>query len=300
MKVLYGLFLLLILASCSPGPTSSRVVATTGMIGDLAHRIAGEAVAIDVMMGPGVDPHLYKATAGDVDRLGKAKLILYNGLHLEAKLGEVLEKLGSTIQTVAVAEGIPEASLLSDGAGGHDPHVWFDVSLWTLASERIHQALVDAFPEERAGFDQRYQVLRAELEALHQEVSASVATIPVENRVLVTAHDAFNYFGRAYGIDVRGLQGISTNDEASTRDIQDLAAFLVERKIPAVFVESSVSPRAIEALREAVLARGWTLKLGGELFSDALGSAGTPEGTYLGMVRHNVHTLVQALGGPHE
>lgn len=286
------------LASCAASGTQApRVLATTGMIGHLASTIAGDSLAVDVMMGPGVDPHLYKATARDLDRLGSASLILYNGLHLEARLGEVLEGLASRIPTVAVSAAMPEDRLLRAGGDTFDPHVWFDVALWSLAADSVHQALAAQWPEHAPDFARRHQALMDELSALDTEVRTALASIPPEARIMVTAHDAFNYFGRAYGLDVRGLQGISTNDEASTRDIQDLADFLATARVPALFVESSVSPRSIQALLAAVKDRGHPMALGGELFSDAMGSRGTVEGTYPGMVRHNVRTIVTALGG---
>jgi manganese/zinc/iron transport system substrate-binding protein len=274
-----------------------RIVATIGMIGEAAERIGGERVEVTTLMGPGVDPHVYKATEGDVIDLADADLVLYNGLHLEAKLSDVLARIDR--RTVAVTERMPDARLLSppEFAGLHDPHVWFDVRLWTLAVERVRDALAELDPPHRAEYRRNAERYLADLRELDEYVREQAARVPRERRVVITAHDAFNYFGRAYGFDVRGLQGISTASEAGTSDIQGLAEFIAERRIPAVFVESSVSPRAIEAVREAVRSRGWDVGIGEELFSDAMGDSGTPEGTYVGMVSHNVDSIVLGLLG---
>jgi len=294
-------------AGCSGGGDdatksgSLQVVATTSIIADTAARIGGDDALVTGLMGPGVDPHLYKASEGDVRRLQNADVVLYNGMHLEARMGEVLERMGDRKST-AVAEGLPVERLLSPpGAQGtHDPHIWFDVGLWIHAAERIRDALVAADPDHAEGYRARAADLTAELAALDAEVRALANGVPPESRVLVTAHDAFGYFGRAYGFEVRGLQGISTATEAGARDVQQLAAYIADHRIPAVFVETSVPPRAIEAVREAVRARGFEVGLGGELFSDALGDADSGAETYVGMVRHNVRTIVGALTGDAE
>ena len=276
-----------------------QVVATTGQVGDLALRDGGERVRVTTLMGPGIDPHLYKASAGDVERLRSADLVLSSGLHLEAKLGEVLERMDGGRRSVAVAAAIPESLLLAPAEfkGAHDPHVWFDVRLWLYALGAVEEALVAKDPADAAGYRERAAAYRSELETLDAELRTAIAGIPAERRVLITAHDAFNYFGRAYGLEVRGLQGISTVSEAGTGDVQALAAFIVERRIPALFVESSVSPRAIEAVLAAVRARGAEVAMGGSLYSDAMGDADTPAGSYPGMFRQNVATIVAALGG---
>jgi manganese/zinc/iron transport system substrate-binding protein len=277
-----------------------HAVATTGQIGDLVGRVGGERVQVTTLMGPGTDPHLYQASAGDVDRLSRADVIFYNGLHLEAKMAEVLARLGERRPTVAVAEAIPEDQLIAPEsfAGAHDPHVWFAVPLWRYAVDAARDALIDVDPAGEEEYRRRAAAYRAELDELDAYIRAQVGRITPARRVLVTAHDAFNYFGRTYGIEVVGLQGISTATEAGTADVQNLAALIVERRIPAVFVETSVSPKAIEAVRAAVRARGFEVALGGTLFSDALGDAGTEAGTYVGMVRYNVDTIVAALAGP--
>jgi manganese/zinc/iron transport system substrate-binding protein len=274
-----------------------RVVATTGMIADAAARVGGDRVAVTALMGPGIDPHGYKATAGDVRRLAGADLVLYNGLHLEAALVEVLEGMSRRKQTVAVTEWIDRYQLLSppEFEGAWDPHVWFDVTLWTDAVRRVTAAFVEADPLHAPDYRAAESSYLAELATLDGWVRQRVDELPRERRVLITAHDAFNYFGRAYGFEVMGLQGISTVSEAGTADVQRLAGDIAGRRIPAVFVETSIPRRTIEAVQAAVAARGFRVEIGPALFSDALGDAGTPEGTYIGMVRHNVDAIVQAL-----
>ena len=276
-----------------------HVVATTMQVGDLVRELGADHVVVTVLMGPGLDPHQYKASAGDVERLGRADLIAYNGLHLEAKMAEVLERLNTRKPTLAVAEAVPAERLVaSDGA--HDPHVWFDVSLWRHGMEAVAAKLAELDPEHADTYTLRANHLRERFADLHAWCGEQVARIPADQRVLVTAHDAFGYLGRAYGLEVLGLQGISTATEAGTGDVQDLAALIADRKVPAMFVETSVSPRAIRAVQEAVRARGHEVIVGGEIYSDAMGDDGTPAGTYEGMVRHNIETIVAALTGDGE
>lgn len=276
-----------------------RVVTTVGMINDIVQNVGGERVEVTGLMGPGVDPHLYKASEGDVSRMAEADVIFYNGLHLEAKMGEVLEKMEGRVRTVAVTAGIDQSSLLAppEFEGSFDPHVWFDVTLWMKAVEQVRDTLVEMDPDHYDLYQANAESYLAELNELHDYVKAQAESVPEERRVLITAHDAFNYFGRAYGFEVRGLQGISTASEAGTADVQELAEFIAERKIPAIFVESSVPPRTIEAVQAAVRSRGFEVEIGGELFSDAMGNPGTAEGTYIGMVRHNIDTIVNSLSG---
>ncbi|MBR9988119.1 MAG: zinc ABC transporter substrate-binding protein [Gemmatimonadetes bacterium] len=293
----------LIAGACTPEPvqregdTRVRVVATTGMIADVAARIGGDRVVVESLMGPGVDPHLYKASAGDVRRLSRAALVLYNGLHLEAAMGEVLEEMGQRKHTVAVTEWIDRSALTAppEYQGNYDPHVWFDVRLWMRAVQRIEAAYVRADSQHAAGYAERAAAVLSDLAVLDAWVRERASEIPPERRVLVTAHDAFGYFGRAYGFEVRGLQGISTASEAGTADVQQLAAEIARRRIPAIFVETSIPRRTIEAVQAAVLSRGFEVAIGGALYSDALGDPGTPAGTYVGMVRSNVETIVAAL-----
>ena len=276
-----------------------RVVATTGMIGDAARRLGGEYVAVTALMGPGVDPHLYKASEGDVRLLADAGLILYNGLHLEGKMGDVLVKMARTRPVVAVSEDLPRDELREppEMAGQYDPHVWFDVALWARTLAPIERELARLAPAHAATFAANRQAYEAELAELDAWVKELIATIPVEQRVLITAHDAFGYFGRRYGIRVVGLQGISTLAEAGLKDVDRVVDEIVAKRIPAIFVESSVPRRAIEAVESAVRSRGHEVVIGGQLFSDALGAADSPAGNYPGMVRANVETIVRSLGG---
>lgn len=312
IRFLGTLLLLLLTGSfvgCSPenggadGALSNRtirIVATTGMVADAVKSVGGERVEVTSLMGPGVDPHLYKASEGDVTRMAEADAIFYNGLHLEGKLTEVFEQMKRRkVRTVAVAGGIDSSLLLSppEFEGAKDPHIWFDVNLWMKAVEIIRDSLVDLDPTHGETYEAQSTAYLEELTALHQYVLDEAVKIPEAQRVLITAHDAFNYFGRAYGFEVRGLQGISTAAEAGTGDVQNLVAFIAKRKIPAMFVESSVPKRSIEAVQAAVRARGFEVNIGGELFSDAMGSSGSPEGTYQGMVRHNIDTIKTALAG---
>ncbi|HEX5799004.1 MAG TPA: zinc ABC transporter substrate-binding protein [Gaiellaceae bacterium] len=297
-----------LVAGCGPVSTTTvriptdepiAVVTTIGMVADAVERVGGERVSVDGLMGPGIDPHLYKASEGDLRRLERADLILYAGLHLEAKMADVLERIADQRETQAVTETIPRSQLLSPAQfqGQYDPHVWFDVRLWMRAVEQIRDTLTELDPGSRELYRANAAAYLAELEELDRYVREQVARVPQERRVVITAHDAFGYFGEAYGFDVRGLQGISTASEAGAGDVQALAEFIAERRIPAIFVESSVSPRTISAVREAVRSRGFEVEVGGSLFSDAMGDEGTPEGTYIGMVRHNVDTIVTGLLG---
>lgn len=274
-----------------------RVVTTTGMIADIVENVGGGRVQVVSLMGPGVDPHLYKASEGDVARMAGADIIFYNGLHLEGKMTEIFERMERLTRTVAVTEGIEPSSLLSppEFVGAHDPHVWFDVRLWMNAAGHVRDSLIVIDPDSGDLYRGRADGYLRQLDVLDGYVKSRAASIPEGKRVLITAHDAFNYFGKAYGFDVKGLQGISTVSEAGTADIQSLAAFIVKMRIPAVFVETSVPRRYIEALQESVKSMGFDVKIGGNLYSDAMGNPGTPEGTYIGMVRHNVDTIVTGL-----
>jgi manganese/zinc/iron transport system substrate-binding protein len=303
MRIIGGfVFLLFVLGACAPAPTPTEsdklhVVATTGMVADLVQAIGGSAVLVDALMGPGVDPHLYKATQGDLSRLQEADLVVYNGLHLEGKMGEILEKLGRRKPVVAVADGLPRKQLLQDTlfSGNYDPHVWFDVSLWAATVPVVRDALVQADSSQRDYFMAQAARYEQQLGDLHRWVRDTLQVLPEGRRVVVTAHDAFNYFGRAYDLEVRGLQGISTLSEFGLRDRVDLVNFLVEQGISAVFVETSVSTKNIESIIEGCRQKGHIVRIGGNLYSDAMGAAGTPEGTYIGMVQANVRTLIQSL-----
>jgi manganese/zinc/iron transport system substrate-binding protein len=296
----------IVLSACTPeasrGDITERpinVVTTTGMIADAVDNVGGERVDVTNLMGPGIDPHLYKASEGDVSRMANADIIFYNGLGLEAQMGEVFQQMRGQIVTVAVAEGIDEARLLEDEEydGAPDPHIWFDVSLWTHAVERVRDSLIEIDPGSRAYYQANTESYLAQLDELHEYILAQAARVPESQRVLITAHDAFQYFGAAYGFEVRGLQGLSTETEAGTADIREMAEFIVERDIRAIFIETSVPDRSIQAVQAAVIARDHQVEIGGELYSDALGNPGTQAGTYLGMLEYNINTIVSALLG---
>jgi manganese/zinc/iron transport system substrate-binding protein len=274
-----------------------RVVATTGLVADAARRVAGPEAIVTALMGPGVDPHLYKASESDVRRLSEADLVLYNGLHLEGKMGDILVKMARSRPVVAVSERLPEERLREppEFLGQYDPHVWFDAGLWSETLAPIAEALSDLAPAHRGEFESRAAAYREELLSLDAWIETRIAEIPAAQRVLVTAHDAFGYFGERYGMDVIGLQGISTLAEAGLSDVERVVSTVADRKIKAIFVETSVPRRSIEAVQAACRARGHEVAIGGQLFSDALGADGTPEGDYLGMVRYNVNTIVDAL-----
>jgi manganese/zinc/iron transport system substrate-binding protein len=272
-----------------------RVVCTTGMVADIATNIGGSHVAVTALMGEGIDPHLYKASPADVSQLNRADIILYSGLHLEGKLAELLERMGRRKPTVAIAERIASDKVLTDEQGARDPHVWFDVALWSEAAGAASEALAAFDPAHANDYRANEKTYRARLATLDQYAREQLLKVAKEQRVLVTAHDAFRYFGRAYDLEVRGIQGISTDSEAGVREVKELVDFLVSRKIKAVFIETSVSDQNIRSLLEGCAARGHAVVIGGELFSDAMGQTGTAEGTYEGMVRHNVDTIVKAL-----
>ncbi len=301
-----GFVLVGLLAGCTPngddGPLSSRkirVVTTTGMITDIVQTVGGDRVEVTGLMGPGVDPHLYKASSGDVNRMTRADLVVYNGLHLEGQMGEVFQRLRGKTRAVAVTDGLdPERDLRKAPPGfqgTHDPHVWFDVSLWMKAVEKVRDTLAEMDPDHADGYQANAEKYLKELAELHAYVKEKAATVPEKQRVLITAHDAFYYFGKAYGFEVRGLQGVSTESEPSVLDVQELAGFIAERRIPAVFVEDSVNERTIKAVTQAVEAKGFRVAIGGKLYSDSMGNPGTPDGTYVGMVRHNIDTIAAAL-----
>jgi manganese/zinc/iron transport system substrate-binding protein len=272
-----------------------KAVCTTGMVADMVRRIGGERVAVDQIMGEGIDPHLFKATPDVIARIHKADAIFYSGLHLEGRMVELFEERTDGKPTVALTSVLPEARLIGAGEGAHDPHVWFDVALWSETAEAVRKFLNELDPPHAAEYDTRAKAYRAELASLDTYCREQIATVPESARALVTAHDAFHYFGRAYGIEVKAIQGVSTETEAGVREINQLNDFIVQRKIKAVFIETSVSERNIAALVEGCKQRGHDVKIGGELFSDSMGAAGSPEGTYPGMVRHNVDTIVRAL-----
>ncbi len=271
-----------------------NVVTTTQMIGDLAKNIGGEHVEVISLMGSGVDPHLYKATQGDLRRLTRADVILYNGLHLEGKMQEIFEKMARNKPVFPVSSLIKSDQLLHIDQIP-DPHVWFDLSLWHQSGERVLQILQEQDPKNSQAYRDNAATYLGEMLELHEWIKAQIQSIAPAQRILITAHDAFGYFGRAYGLEVMGLQGVSTATEFGLQDIKFLKETIVKNQIKAVFIESSVSPRFIQSLVAGVNAEGYELSIGGELYSDAMGLADTPEGNYFGMVKHNVNTIVDAL-----
>ena len=296
------LFLLVpLLVACTPEADGAReglvrVTATTGMVADLAKRVGGDRVEVDALMGPGVDPHLFSASPSDLERLRAADLILYSGRGLEGKMSDIFTSLARKKPVFAVTEAIPDDRLLSPPElhGHFDPHVWFDVALWAETLPVVAQALSEADPAHAAEYRARAEAYREDLLKLHEEVRTAIATVPKERRVLITSHDAFRYFGRAYDLEVRGLQGVSTVQDAGVRDVQDLANLIADRKIKAIFVETSVSEASIRAVQKWAQEKGHDVRIGGHLYSDAMGDT-PPEDAYPGMVRKNVKTIVEAL-----
>lgn len=302
IQLMLLLAVILSLGGCTPKPKSTvgdklKVVTTTGMIYDAVRNVAGDFVEVTALMGPGVDPHLYKATQGDLQKLTDASVIFYNGLHLEGKMGEVFDNLSRTKAVFAVSADIPD-SLLRTVPGfenTHDPHIWFDVALWKEAVKTVSKTLQEQDTLHKEIYEKNTISYLKQLDSLHENVKQRISSIPVQQRVLITAHDAFGYFGDAYTIEVRGLQGISTMSEFGVRDVSDLVSFIVDRKIKAIFVETSVSHKSIEAVIESCKEKGWNVNIGGSLYSDAMGESGTPAGTYIGMVDANVTTIINAL-----
>ncbi|WGD35669.1 zinc ABC transporter substrate-binding protein [Olleya sp. YS] len=275
-----------------------NIVTTTTMITDLVKHIGGDRVNINGLMGSGVDPHLYKASEGDVTKLVNADIIFYNGLHLEGKLVEVFEKMGSKTKTpIALGEVLDKSTLIGSDyfASNYDPHVWFNIEYFKQFAQKVTSVLAEKDIENTAYYKANEAAYLAKLDVLQNTINAKIETLPKDKRILVTAHDAFNYFGKNYGFEVVGLQGLSTATEAGVKDVQNLANFIIQKQVKAIFVESSVPKRTIEALQEAVKSKGFDVQIGGTLYSDALGSADTIEGTYTGMFEYNVNTIVNAL-----
>jgi manganese/zinc/iron transport system substrate-binding protein len=298
------LFILVVFAviGCKPVKKDEnqrlQVVTTTTMITDLLKNIGGDKIDVKGLMGTGVDPHLYKASEGDVGKLYNADVIVYSGLHLEGKLEDVFEKMRQqNKKTIAVSDILDKKTLIGSEyfASNYDPHIWFDISNWQQITKYVVEELSVLDPENAEVFQSNGILYLEKLSSLKTAIIAEIDKLPIEKRVLVTAHDAFNYFGKAYDFNVVGLQGLSTATEAGVKDVQKLASFIIEKKVKAIFVESSVPKRTIEALVEAVKSKGHEVKIGGTLFSDALGSDGTEEGSYIGMYKYNVQTIVNSL-----
>lgn len=304
--------LLLALPACQDGRSSKqqsstdgatdgsvRLVATTNLVGDLVRRLAPESFDVKILMGPGVDPHLYTPTRNDVRELLSADLVFYHGLNLEGRMARQLAQLKESGRPLAaITETLPQDKLrpIGTGHGEFDPHVWMSVPLWTECARHVAQILADRFPDHADEIRSRSETLMAEFARCDQEIREQLKRIPEERRILITAHDAFEYFGHDYGLQVRSVQGVSTESEAGVKDISDLVTFLVEQEVPAIFVESSVNRRYIEAVQSGVEARGGSVRIGDELYSDSLGPLDGPAGTYESMMRSNLKAIVQALG----
>jgi manganese/zinc/iron transport system substrate-binding protein len=292
-----------IIAGCNTEKTTEsdneKVVVTTtiSQIADAVENIGGEHVEVQSLMGPGIDPHLYKAKQSDIGKLQDADIIFYNGLHLEGKMLEIFEKMDAEKPTYAIADSIPKKQLRKDAADetAVDPHVWFDIDLWKTALVQVTEGLIEIDPNNKEAYEKNAEQYFTKLDELKQYAEAEMAKIPEEQKVLVTAHDAFNYFGAKYHLEVMGLQGLSTDSEYGLRDVQSLVDTLVDRNIKAVFVESSISEKSINAVIEGAKDKNHQVEIGGELYSDAMGEEGTEEGTYIGMYKHNVDTIVEAL-----
>lgn len=287
----------IIFCACTTDKPSSvklKIVTTTGMLADAVKNLVGTQVEVTALMGPGVDPHLYKAAQGDLKLLQEADIIIYNGLHLEGKMTDIFEKIGRTKSVYAMSSGLPKARLRqASEQDAVDPHIWFDIALWAQGVKNLNEWLKSTHPTlvmSKTNTDYLRQ-----LDSLHRATVEAIKTISVEQRLLITAHDAFGYFGDAYNIEVKGIQGISTVAQAGLRDVNNLVNLIIERKIKAIFVESSVPKKQIDVIVESCREQGHNLIIGGTLYSDAMGAPNTPEGNYIGMVSHNVAVIVNSL-----
>jgi len=306
IMMILGMSLALMLSACGSSEDNSedsnkiRVVTTIGQIAEPISIIGGDRVHVISLMGPGVDPHLYNATQGDIKKLASGDVIFYSGHHLEGKMGEIFEHISKTRPVLGITEVISKEQLLTDDSGAIDPHIWFDIDLWKQGLEAATEELKKFSPGDAVYFENNKKVYFAQLDELKLATQAKLSQIPLETRVLVTAHDAFGYLGRMYDMKVVGLQGLSTEAEIGISNIQMTIDLLVEYQIPAVFVESSINKSSITAVIEGASSAGLKVELGGELFSDAMGAKGTTEGTYIGMYKHNVDVIYDALRGEGE
>lgn len=302
-----GFFALIIVGGLFFGVVSSKnmsmqeqkklvIVATTSMLADAVHNIVGDHMIVHGLMGCGIDPHLYRARESDVHKLAAADMIVYNGLHLEGKMGQVLDGMNRFTQVINASHGIDTQRLrAADFDELYDPHIWFDVRLWISVVQHIQAAIIQLDGEYAATYQKNGDAYVMQLEQLHEYMCSRAAQLQPQHKILVTAHDAFGYFGVAYGFEVVGLQGLSTDSDISTKDIQQLADYIVEKKISTIFVESSIPARSLMAVQQAVAAQGWQVALGDELYSDALGDEESGTDTYIAMVKYNVDTIVEAL-----
>ncbi len=306
MKQFIGIILLslVMLSSCAPKEERSDqdrlyIVTTTQMIADMVRNLAGDRAEVISLMGPGVDPHFYKATQGDLKRLKDADIIFYNGLHLEGKMQSIFEKFARQKTVVAVSVDIPRSDLLLLSSEGdetlYDPHIWHSIELWKQIIPTITKTIIEKDKPHAKQYRGNKESVSKKLAALNDQIIKEVNTIPKQHRLLITSHDAFNYYGRNYNIEVKGLQGISTVAEIGIKDITKMVDLIISRKIKSVFVESSVNERNLKAVIEGCKKKGWEVNIGGTLFSDAMGKDGTVEGTYIGMIKHNTNAIIKAL-----
>ncbi|MCA0982859.1 zinc ABC transporter substrate-binding protein [Halobacillus yeomjeoni] len=304
-KLMFVLFLLpVLLLGCQSGDAQPKnedgkveVVTTIAQIGDVVKNVGGEHVNVESLMGPGTDPHLYKPVSSDIEKMDQAEVIFYNGHHLEGQMNSVFKKMKKQKPTYPVAEAVPEEMMDADPENPeiYDPHVWFDIEMWKYAVDEVTKGLSEYDPDNKETYEKNAEAYKKELDELNAYAKERIEEIPEQSRVLVTAHDAFHYFGKAYGLEVKGLQGLSTESEYGLNDIERIINTLTERDVKAVFVESSVSDRSINAVVEGAKKQGHEVNIGGELYSDAMGPKDTEEGTYIGMFRHNIDTIVEAL-----
>jgi len=274
-----------------------KIVCSTSIIRDCVQEIVGDSIEVKSLMGPGIDPHGYNPRPSDVSLLNNATVVIYNGLHLEGKMAELFEQLGKRKTVLSVASGISKKDLIitDPTAGTVDPHIWFDTDAWLSGLEEVTNDLCRKYPEHAQQFKANFKRFSGEVKALRISLKEQLKAVPDEQRVLITSHDAFHYFGRSFGVEVRALQGISTTQEPGVRDVVNLVSFIVDHRIKALFVEHSVSPKAIRTVMESCEKRGHHVRIGGTLYSDALGSPGSPGGTYTRMLQHNVSVIIKGL-----
>lgn len=308
LPILMTIFVVVVLVACNANESASTkvndietegkiyVVTTIAQIGEPLSVIGGDRLKVDSLMGPSIDPHVYNATQSDISKIAQAELIFYNGLNLEANMEEIFKKIGETKPVLAIGETINESDLLTDDEGSIDPHIWFNIDLWKEALDHAVEQLKQYSPDDADYFEENKQKYFEQLDDLKKEAT-KLQDIPENKRYLVTAHDAFGYFGDMHGIEVIGLQGLSTEDEIGVSDINETIALIEKYEVPAIFVESTINPNSIEAVLEGSRNRGLRVEIGGELYSDALGEPGTEEGTYIGMYRYNINTIYKALNG---
>lgn len=281
------------LLSCAPSEPVG-VVVTTSVVADAARRLLPESVPVTALMHSNIDPHSYKPVESDVMKLSEAEVVLYNGLHLEGKMVDILEKLGTQKPVYAMSNALGEHDLIEVGPNTYDPHIWFDLQLWDRCVGELALFLMDQFPEHRDAIEQNAKEYITELTTAHDDFVSAIHQVPDSLRAMVTAHDAFSYFGRAYGIEVHGLQGISTAAEFGIKDMVQTADFIMSHHLTTIFAETSVNPKSMQALQEAVAQRGGQVRIGEPLFSDALGETGTPEATLIGAFRHNTTQILKS------